>query len=66
MTTTLTGTGWTGLSNGVWTNGANKVTDNIGGVVVNPGTTVNTLAGNDSITGSGGVDTSQASTLRPK
>jgi hypothetical protein len=59
MTTTLTVTGWTGPSNGVWTDGSNTVKDNIGGVV-NPGITANTLSGKDSITGAGGVDTSNA------
>jgi hypothetical protein len=59
MTTTLTVTGWTGSSNGVWTNGSNTVKDNIGGVV-NLGITANTLSGKDSIAGSGGVDTSNA------
>ena len=59
MTTTLTTTGWTGTTNGLWTDGSNTLTDNIGGVV-NLGITANTLAGNDSIIGAGGVDTSNA------
>ena len=59
MTTTLTATGWTGSSNGVWTDGSNTVKDNIGGVV-NLGIIANTLSGKDSIAGSGGVDTSNA------
>lgn len=59
MTTNLTATGWTGTSNGLWTNGSDTVTDNNGGVV-NLGITANTLAGKDSIIGSGGIDTSNA------
>ncbi|MBN3911138.1 MAG: hypothetical protein HWQ35_32725 [Nostoc sp. NMS1] len=60
MTTTLTDMGWTGTSSGFWTDGSNKVTDKIGGIVVNKGTKANTLSGKDSITGAGGVDTSKA------
>lgn len=57
MTTTLTATGWTGTSNGLWTNGSDTLTDNNGGVA-NLGITANTLDGKDSIIGAGGVDTS--------
>jgi hypothetical protein len=60
MATTLTNTGWQGLTSGRWTTGADRVTDNIGGIVINAGTTANTLSGNDSITGSGGFDNSKA------
>jgi hypothetical protein len=59
VTTTLTGTGWTGLTTGIWTHGSNTVTDNLGGVV-NIGIVANTLGGKDSITGSGGLDDSNA------
>jgi hypothetical protein len=59
VTITLTATGWTGTSNGLWTDGSDTVTDNNGGVV-NLGITANTLAGKDSLIGAGGVDTSNA------
>jgi len=32
MTTILTDIGWTGLSNGVWTDASDTVTDNVGGI----------------------------------
>lgn len=62
MTTILTDIGWTGLSNGVWTDASDTVTDNVGGIVGVATTantfdgTANTLDGNDSLTGSGGFD----------
>jgi hypothetical protein len=59
MTTNLTATGWTGTSNGLWTDRSDTVTDYNGGVV-NLGITANTLAGKDSIIGAEGVDTSNA------
>jgi len=58
MTTILTDIGWTGLSNGVWTDASDTVTDNVGGIVNHAGITANTLDGKDSVTGSRGVDPS--------
>jgi hypothetical protein len=60
MATYLTETGWNGLTNGFWTDGADIVVDNNGGIVVDSKITVNTLTGHDSITGSGGYDDSKA------
>lgn len=60
IVTVLTNQGWQGLTSGVWTLGADTVTNNIAGIVIYPGTTANTLSGDDTITGSGGVDTENA------
>ncbi|MFB2876802.1 beta strand repeat-containing protein [Floridanema aerugineum] len=54
MTTTLTNTGWTGLANGLWSDGANTVVDANGGFIVNTGTVADTKSGGDSLQGSGG------------
>lgn len=62
MTTYLTNLGWSNGTSGTWTNGADKVVDN-GSGVVNLKYLVNTFSGNDSITGSGGVDTSRAGVI---
>ncbi|MFB2834503.1 beta strand repeat-containing protein [Floridanema evergladense] len=54
MTTTLTNTGWTGLANGLWSDGANTVLDANGGFIVLSGTVADTRSGGDSLQGSGG------------
>ncbi|MFB2896937.1 hypothetical protein ACE1CI_28825 [Aerosakkonemataceae cyanobacterium BLCC-F50] len=54
MTTTLTNTGWTGLANGLWSDGANTVVDANGGFIVLSGTVADTRSGGDSLQGSGG------------
>ena len=59
MTTTLTSTGWTSDTNGLWTASSDTLIENSGGVV-NLGITANTLAGNDSIIGAEGIDFSNA------
>ncbi|HEY9752861.1 MAG TPA: hypothetical protein V6C46_07910 [Coleofasciculaceae cyanobacterium] len=60
IVTVLTNQGWQGLTTGVWTPGADTVTNNIAGIVIHPDTTANTLSGDDAITGAGGVDTENA------